>query len=147
MVHHLAHPPTGFCQISSSLRRIGQTQNQSQSKPRSTSRWGTLHWNLTARPCSRANDFLCVSPSIASTSGGDAASVTIRVRQLNLGWCFFALKVAFSWPSVDIFSKKIWGLMSEVKSVPNFCSFCPESGDTQHLKGKNANLNYNAGLW
>ena len=45
-----------------------------------------------------------------------------RVRKLNLGWCFFASKVAFSWPPVDRFGKNCGGLMTlgQVQSVPNF---------------------------
>ena len=39
------------------------------------------------------------------------------------GLVFFASKVAFSWPSVDRISKKMWGLIAlgQVESVPNFC--------------------------
>ena len=40
-----------------------------------------------------------------------------------MGLVFFAPKVAFSWPSVYRFCKKIWGLMilGQVKSIQNFC--------------------------
>ena len=68
-----------------------------------------------------------------------------RVRKLNLGWCFLASTVAFSWPSVDRFGKIGPGLMTlgQVKSVSNFCSFSPQRAEW----GKNANLNYISGLW
>ena len=70
-----------------------------------------------------------------------------RVWKLNLGWCFLALKVGFSWPSVDRFCKNLVILMTlgQVKSVPNFCSVGPQRVE-KHNIWKNANLNYISAL-
>ena len=75
--------------------------------------------------------------------------VNNRVRKLNLGWCFMASKVAFSWPSVNRFGKNIWGHMTlgQVKIVPNFCQFGPQGAEKHNFwKKKNANPNYITGL-
>ena len=44
---------------------------------------------------------------------------------------FLASKVAFSWPSVDRFGKKILGLMNlaQIKSIQHFCSFGPQEAE------------------
>ena len=73
----------------------------------------------------------------------------IRVRNSNLGLCFFPLKCCVSQLSVDRFGKHFEGVMTlgQVKKFTKFLLiWSTESGETQHLKWKNTNLNLNSGL-
>ena len=65
-------------------------------------------------------------------------SVICRVRILNLGWHFFASKVAFSWPPVDRFGEKIgtYYLRPSYKCNKFLLIWSTESWETQLLKGK-----------
>ena len=57
------------------------------------------------------------------------------VKPFNLGLHFFASKVALSCPSVDRFGNVFCGLMTlgQVKSVPNFCEFGPQTAEKQNI--------------
>ena len=61
--------------------------------------------------------------------------VTTRVRNSNLGLCFFAFKCCVSQLSVERFGKNLEGVMTlgQVKSSPNFCSFGPQRAEEHNI--------------
>ena len=73
-----------------------------------------------------------------------------KVRDSNLGLCFFPFKCCVSQLSVDRFDKNFEGVMTlgQVKSSPNFCLFGPQRAEKRNIwRGKNTILNLNSGLW
>ena len=61
--------------------------------------------------------------------------ISSRVRNSNLGLCFFAFKCCVSQLSVDRFGKIFEGDLNlgQVKSSPNFCSFGQQRAEKRNI--------------
>ena len=78
------------------------------------------------------------------------SSVTISVRNSNLGLCFFHFECCVSQLSVTRFGNNFEGIMTlgQVKSSPNFCSFGSQRAEKRNIwRRKNTNINLNSGHW
>ena len=91
-----------------------------------------LQSNIRNKPLELAKRVILL---LRVTDNRSAHGYMIRVRKFNLGWYFFPSKVSFSWPSVDRFGKKFWGLMTlgQFRSVPNFFSFGSQRAEKHNI--------------